>query len=200
MTTKPLSEVLDEYPQLVGPAGPQGVPGADGAVGAQGPQGIQGPQGPAGTNASLAWTLAGTWTYAGVATANVLFTGLGAAYEIMVEFVGITFDAAGNPQFLVSADGGVTYQGGTKYIITANTGITTGLGFGRLGASLNTGPLDGWMQIDNWNATKRKHILGPSALAANLTAALDMNIALNAIQMRNPNSNFNAGTINIYTR
>lgn len=51
MPTKPLSQVLADYPALVGPQGAQGVAGADGQNGApgttgpQGPQGIQGPQG-----------------------------------------------------------------------------------------------------------------------------------------------------------
>lgn len=61
MPTRPLSEVLSEYPQLRGPTGdtgPQGATGATGSAGPQGPQGdtgSQGPQGiqgPAGTNGS----------------------------------------------------------------------------------------------------------------------------------------------------
>lgn len=154
-----------------------------------------------GPVASLAWSLVGSWTYAGVAAASVLFTGLDNRNEVLVECVGVGFDASTFLTFLVSANGGATFFNAVgNYLTISSTTATTNLNAGRMGASAVTGPLDVWAKIYNWNAARRKQVVGPSAVAANLSAVIAAASALNAIQLKPNAANFNAGTINVYAR
>lgn len=83
MPERPLSEVLVEYPSLVGPAGPQGQQGQQGQQGLQGIQGLpgndgaQGIQGPPGASAD-------PWTY--VRLASDFVTSSATAVDIGMAF------------------------------------------------------------------------------------------------------------------
>lgn len=110
MTTKPLSQVLSEYPQLVGPTGPGVIAGgtAGQILAKNSGTDFDTKWEDAPTGGGAAWTLAQTWTWS-ANIANIDFKNLGAYTDILVLADKLLMAAASTVWLLGSTDNGVTF-------------------------------------------------------------------------------------------
>lgn len=222
MTTKPLSQVLNEYPQLVGPTGPTGPAGAQGPQGPPGADGTNGQGVPtggttgqmlakmSGTNydtnwvdppsggGSLAWTLAASWTYSGVAADPVSFTDLGTPGEILIVVDSANLNFASNFQYLVSTDNGVTWVTSGYHALSDASQLGSATKGTFLGTSSNTNVRSYTSHIMNLNGCKKP--VFTAGQTNNGTAFIDVTGVINAVQVGGTSVQMNAGSIYIYTR
>lgn len=204
MTTKPLSEVLVDYPQLVGPTGP-GV-AAGGTTGqmltkvSNTDYDTHWVDQPA-TGGGATWALAGSWTYSGTAVANVNFTGLTGMTDLLIIGQSLTLDTSQIVSLYYSVDNGASFfQTTGNYQATVQGGSTpVNVPYaGQLWNGISTGPRSGYARGYAMNVAAPRITAHMGSNGSILFLA--SNSPVNAIQLRPGAGNINGGSIYVFTR